>query len=510
MNKIDNAVLVDSAAGLLSAVASPDTRTITVATTIEGLPTVVLRPGAQLVGRGDAVLRFAAGADGIRLSRDNAVDGLRIEVDPDRRAIYNDTAVADLGRLELADLVVVGQIQILANTMVRAGHIECSCVDVEFADVRGRTECPTSYGVRTRQGAFTIWNQQQGPESLLTTRIRGLSIGRADRPVRGSGVFISGGGDERFGSRGRVEADLVELGEIYIDGGIATGVQDLITSGVFFGYGAHIEYAIDAGSVTTFGVNDMILDAWGVVDRWDVRGPLLSTGSSGNGIINFGHIEHISLTAPIETHGYGARAFNIYSGSVGTIEFQDVTTHGDGAPAIQLSRPLGKLVVNGSIRTHGSSGESLVKGVLTELAANAINVEPGGSIAEILVTGDISSDGDGISTVKIDDGEVWKLAVGGAISALGEESVALEVHASGVPMRDLVITAPNGIGVLMNRASFVSMNNVSITGRDGDLVADGGISVIHSSTTDESSIGGVDGNRFELTIRAGRVIAHTV
>ncbi|QIS14084.1 hypothetical protein [Nocardia arthritidis] len=103
-------------------------------------------------------------------------------------------------------------------------------MDVEFADVRGRTECPASYGVRTRQGAFTIWNQQQGPESLLTTRIRGLSIGRADRPARGSGVFISGGGDERFGTRGRVEADLVELGEIYIDGGIATGARNLITS----------------------------------------------------------------------------------------------------------------------------------------------------------------------------------------------------------------------------------------------------------------------------------------
>ncbi len=42
-----------------------------------------LVPGQQLVGDGDeAALVFAADLDGVRLSRDNEIAGLRIQVDP--------------------------------------------------------------------------------------------------------------------------------------------------------------------------------------------------------------------------------------------------------------------------------------------------------------------------------------------------------------------------------------------------------------------------------------------
>ena len=46
--------------------------------------------------------------DGVRLCSDNRVADLELATDPDRRCVFNDTSVGDLGRLELLSLVHLG------------------------------------------------------------------------------------------------------------------------------------------------------------------------------------------------------------------------------------------------------------------------------------------------------------------------------------------------------------------------------------------------------------------
>jgi hypothetical protein len=49
---------------------------------------------------------------------------------------------------------------------------------------------------------------------------------------------------------------------------IAPGTPDVITGGVFVVYGAVVDLVRNRGPVVTYGVNDMVLDNWGVVDHW--------------------------------------------------------------------------------------------------------------------------------------------------------------------------------------------------------------------------------------------------
>jgi hypothetical protein len=75
----------------------------------------------------------------------------------------------------------------------------------------------------------------------------------------------------------------------------------------------------------TYGVNDMVLDNWGVVDRWTADAKITSYGPSGVGFVNFGIVHELKVNAPIETFGQGDRGFNVYSGTVNLAEFDRVT-----------------------------------------------------------------------------------------------------------------------------------------------------------------------------------------
>ena len=69
---------VSSTTDLLSAAADESVREIRVTGPITGVPTLRLAPGQSLVGEGaSARLAFAAGVDGVQLSRDNAVRASR-------------------------------------------------------------------------------------------------------------------------------------------------------------------------------------------------------------------------------------------------------------------------------------------------------------------------------------------------------------------------------------------------------------------------------------------------
>ena len=390
-------------------------RWIVVRSDLVKAPSVRLSPGQSLRGEGDRTgITFADDTDGLQLSSDNRVHSIHLQASPNKRAIFNDTAMSSLGRIELRGVTTTGRVQILARDKVRGGHIDVKGLDIISADARGESERPHGYGVYVLHGAFTLWNMQADDDVVISADLVGLSAGRDGAPVRGSGIFVSGAGDKG----GRLNVRRLETEAVYSDGGIAPGTPDQITGGVFTVYGAHVDVVRNRGPVTTYGVNDMVLDNWGVVDRWTAEDKITSHGPSGIGFVNFGIVHELKVNAVIETFGQGARGFNVYSGTVNLAEFDRVVTHADGAVGIQISKPIGRLVVRRGIETFGGAGQSLVKGVVMMLSAIALSIKPGGSAREIEIAGGIKTNGAGVAPIE-QHGAIDSLRVTGGLVAAG-------------------------------------------------------------------------------------------
>jgi len=249
---------------------------------------------------------------------------------------------------------------------------------------------------------------------VISADLVGLSAGRIGAPVFGSGIFVSGGGD----NGGRLLASRLETGAVYSDARIPKGTPDQISGGVFTVYGSRVDVVRNHGPVVTYGVNDMVLDNWGFVDRWTAEDKIASYGPSGIGFVNFGIVNEFKALAPIETFGQGSRGFNVYTGTVHHAEFDRIVTHADGAIGIQISQPIGRLVVHRGIETFGGTGDSLVKGVIVSLAAIGLSVKAGGSAREIEIDGGITTNGNGIAPLEL-LGTIDTLGVSGGFKAAG-------------------------------------------------------------------------------------------
>jgi hypothetical protein len=246
------------------------------------------------------------------------------------------------------------------------------------------------------QGAFTLWNLQPDPAAKITADIKGLSVGRANAPALGSGVFVGGYGV----NGGSLRVQQLVTGPVYSDGRIQPGTPDLITGGVFVVHGASVDLVNNLGPVSTLGANDMALDNWGLVDRWFAAEKITTYGPSGIGFVNFGVTREIKLAAPIETFGQGARGFNVYAGTVEKAEFDRIVTHGDGAVGIQIGRAIGKITVSNGVETFGGTGPSLVKGVVQELSAIGLSIKPGGSARVISIHGGLKTHRTGVNPLE--------------------------------------------------------------------------------------------------------------
>lgn len=108
----------------------------------------------------------------------------------------------------------------------------------------------------------------------------------------------------------------------------------------------------------------------------------------------------------------------MYTGTVHLAEFDRIVTHADGAVGIQISQPIGRLVVHRGIETFGGTGKSLVKGVITTLSAIGLSVKPGGSAQEIEIDGGIVTNGAGIAPIEL-HGTIGSLRVSGGFKAAG-------------------------------------------------------------------------------------------
>jgi hypothetical protein len=411
--------VVNSLTELLQAVADPTVKTITVAQDLAGVPEIRLSPSTTLRGRPGhrSVLRFAEGVQGLCLSSDNFVANLDVLVSPERLAIWNDDSVSSLGRLTLRSVSTIGRVRLLARGAIRGGHVEVDGLDIVAADARSEQERPHAYGVYVLQGAFTLWNMQSDPDVLITANLVDLSAGRLGAPVSGSGMFVGGASE----GGGRLAVQHLETNAVYSHGHIAPGTSDQISGGVFVVFGASVELVVNNGPVATYGANDMALDNWGFVDRWVSKDKVTTFGPSGVGFVNFGRINELVALAPIETFGLGARGFNVYTGTIGSGDFDRIVTHGDGAVGVQISQPVGRLIFRRGIETHGATGPSLVKGVLQNLAATALSIKPGGSAREIQVLGGLRAHGKDVPPLE-QHGSIESLRIEGGFSSAATSS----------------------------------------------------------------------------------------
>ena len=105
-------------------------------------------------------------------------------------------------------------------------------------------------------------------------------------------------------------------------------------------------------------------------------------------------------------------------GTVDAADFDRVVTHADGAVGIQISQPIGRLVVRRGIETFGRTGQSLVKGVVMTLSAIGLSIKPGGSAREIEITGGIKTNGKGVAPIE-NHGAIENFRVADGLIAAG-------------------------------------------------------------------------------------------
>ena len=434
------ALNVNSLNELIQALSNTDIKVIIISTTIVSPHDIFLPRRVSLHGdeKTQATLSFSEGG-GLGLLGDNSVTNLRIVSKPSARAIFLASGQKNYGNIELKNLTVTGQVGLILRTGSDQAIIVADNIHVAACDARPYAEQPQKYGVNVLQGAFTLYNFNGNATSKISATLTNISVGAKNAPVLGSGIFISGFGD----SGGFVEVEKLTTRAVYSHGLLTAGTADFITGGIFLVYGAHAKLIENHEEVVTYGINDMVLDNWGSVDKWVCKKPILSYGASGIGFVNFGSVDRFVAEDAIVTYGQGARGFNQYDGTVKNIQFKSITTHGDGSIGIQISKPIGNLIVDENLETFGGLGSSLVKGVNLMLHALALSIKPGGMVDSIEIGGSIVTHGEEVDAYSVDGGVVKSISVAKGIHALGKEAHAMVVENGGSsPSANLSLTPP--------------------------------------------------------------------
>lgn len=439
------------------------------------LQTSILCPYSITLPRGSAlrsadkekcILSFGM-SDGIGLTANNEVSNLIIQTNPGNRAIYLLSNYPDLGTLTLKNLTITGQVQILTRPGTKKTKLIAIDIDVVACDSRRYSEQPQKYGVNVYQGAFTVYNYNSEEESVINATLSNIRLGRRGAPVIGSGLFVAGFGD----TGGWVIAENITTGDVYSNGMIPFGQPNMITAAVFIANGTKIKNLVNTGTVTTYGVNDMVLDAWGQVEKWTAERPIRSYGPSGIGFVNFGLVEEFVAKETIETFGLGARGFNQYDGTIGKATFHSIITNGNGSIGIQVSKPVGIINVLNGVVTKGSEGQTLVKGVIMTLPADGISVKQGGEIQELNISGGITTYGDNVHGYRVEGGTVNQLNIKGEIVSNGNNSNAVEVSNNGqTPLTNVSAISKQGIAVRISDSSITDRTGLTAKGTSGNFV----------------------------------------
>ncbi len=425
----------------MSALSGGEPRVLELQTSVACPYSITLPPGFALTGtdKNRCILSFCNG-DGIGLTANNRLSDITVIAAPGTRAIYTQAGIADMGTITLSNVAVTGQVSIITRTGTDRLDLVVDALHIAACDSRRYSEQPQKYGVNVYQGALTVYNFNGDAHSRINASLTNISVGAKNAPVLGSGIFVSGFGDQG----GQVDLGTLTTGEVHSTGMLPYGTADIITAGVFIVYGVNARRVEHFGDIVTYGVNDMVLDTWGTVDQWIAHAPVVSYGPSGIGFVNFGTVNDFVAEAEVVTYGLGARGFNQYDGTVRNIRFKSIETFGDGSIGIQVSKPVGMIRVDENVTTHGSIGNTLVKGVNMQLPAEAFSVKPGGVVEKLVVDGNLVTHGAKVTTYAVEGGKVLAIDIKGEVLAHGQGSDAVLVNKGSTPLTNVRARARAG------------------------------------------------------------------
>lgn len=461
-------IKISSLTDLMTALNSSAPANLELQTSILCPYSIVLPVGYTITGvdKEKCIISFN-NSDGIGLTANNEVSNLIIQTSASSRAIYTLSNHPDLGVLSLKNLTISGQVQILTRAGTKKTKLIADNIDIVACDARRYSEQPQKYGVNVYQGAFTVYNFNSDPDSIINATLTNISLGRKGAPVIGSGLFICGFGD----NGGWVIADKITTGDIYSNGMLPYGQPDMISAGVFIVNGTRIKSLSHQGSVFTYGVNDMVLDTWGHVEKWVAEKPIVSYGPSGIGFVNFGMVDEFEAKDKIETFGSGARGFNQYDGTVTKAIFHSIITHGNGSIGMQFSKAVGSINVKNGIVTNGSEGPTLVKGVIMTLPADGVSVKPGGEIRQLKISGGIVTHGNNVHSYNVEGGVVHELNIKGDVEANGDNSIAIAVSDNGqTPLTNISAVSKKGIAVQISKGRITDRTGLTAKGAKMDIM----------------------------------------
>ena len=144
------------------------------------------------------------------------------------------------------------------------------------------------------------------------------------------------------------------------------------------------------------------------------------------------------------------------------IRFKSIETFGDGSIGIQVSKPVGTIVIDEGVTTHGSVGNTLVKGVNMQLPAEAFSVKPGGVVDRLEVHGDLVTHGDGVTSYAVEGGRVGAIDIRGRVLAHGRESNAVLVAGGGsTPLTNVRASAAAGRALVVEDGEATDRTGLS-------------------------------------------------
>ncbi len=128
-----------------------------------------------------------------------------------------------------------------------------------------------------------------------------------------------------------------------------------------------------------------------------------------------------------------------------------------------MSKPVGTIVVDEGITTHGSVGNTLVKGVNMQLPAEAFSVKPGGIVEKLVVNGDLVTHGARVTTYGIEGGRVGAVDIKGRVLSHGRDSNAVLVAKKGsTPLTNVRASAAAGKALVVEDGEVTDRTGLSV------------------------------------------------
>lgn len=316
---------------------------------------VQLAPGVTITATREKLgfLSFPYG-DGIGIQANNTIKNIVIQTKVDGRAIYVNSLKKDLGKIQLKNLRITGQIQILLRGHNQNLDLTMEQVDIIAADTRLRMEKNLANQLSVSQGALTLFNCSSQSDSIITATLKNITIGRHEAPVIGAGIFIAGFNE----TAGKVKVDFLSHGDIFSNGMIQDAQLHKSSGAVCILEGVHVKEILSEGPLTSYGAHDHVIYNWGTVDRWTVKGAVRSHGQHAEGLLNKGEIGFFKAEKMVETFGTEACALALHGGKLEEGYFLSMSSSGKDSYTLSIKKEaiLKKLEIEETIEHKGEGG----------------------------------------------------------------------------------------------------------------------------------------------------------